>query len=141
MLRISLLISFLLLLLACPGFAADDVAVIVNKENSNTIDRAMIGKIYLGYVSRWASGGTIVALEPPEDSPVAAAFATKVIGKPLRAIKDIWAQNVFTGKSVPPKALASDEEIKKRVAGSKNAIGYIKASSADNSVKVILTVN
>jgi len=34
--------------------------------------------------------------------------------------------------------MASDEDVKKAVAANKGAIGYIKASSADDTVKVVL---
>lgn len=140
MFKTLLILVSLLLITASQAFAAEDIAVIVNKENNNAIDRAVVRKIYLGSASRWASGGAIVALDQPEDSAPAATFAAKVIGKSVAAIKDIWAQNVFTGKAIPPKVLPSDEEVKRMVARSKNAIGYIKSSSADTSVKVILNV-
>lgn len=140
MVRIVLSTVCLLLFMTGSVFAAEDLVVIVNKENSNAIDRAMITKIYLGNISRWPSGGAVVALDQPEESPSTVAFAARVIGKPIRSIKDFWAQNVFTGKAIPPKVLTNDEEVKKMVARSKNAIGYIKSSSADNSVKVIFTM-
>ena len=59
------------------------------------------------------------------------------MGKNLSNMKALWAQNVFTGKAVPPKKLGTDEEVKKSVAANKGAIGYIKASSADDTVKVV----
>jgi len=38
-----------------------------------------------------------------------------------------------------PKALPSDDDVKKAVsANNKNAIGYINASSADETVKVVV---
>ena len=60
------------------------------------------------------------------------------MGKSLGNMKSLWAQNVFAGKAVPPKVLPSDDEVKKTVAANKNAIGYIKASAADDTVKVIV---
>lgn len=140
MTRILLLTLSLFLLLVAPAFSAGGLAVIVNKENNNAIDRSTIQKIYLGTLSRWPSGGVIAVLDQPEDSPVTAQFDTKVVGKSVATMKDIWAQNVFTGKAMPPKVHASDEVIRGIVARSKNAIGYIRSSSVDSSVKVVLTV-
>lgn len=139
MLRIALITVGLFLLLAGSA-AAEELVVIVNKDNKTNVDRQLIQKIYQGDVSRWPSGGVVAALDQPEDSPIAAQFAAKVIGKPLAALKDIWAHNIFTGKAMPPKVHSSEETIKKIVGRSKNAIGYIKASSVDSSVKVVLTV-
>jgi ABC-type phosphate transport system substrate-binding protein len=61
-----------------------------------------------------------------------------VLGKTVGNVKAIWAQLVFSGRALPPKQAASDDEVKKLVAGNKNAIGYIKASSVDDSVKAVI---
>jgi hypothetical protein len=45
---------------------------------------------------------------------------------------------VFSGKALPPKQMGSDDEMKKFVASNKGAIGYIKASSLDDSVKAVV---
>ena len=71
------------------------------------------------------------------DNPGRAAFDNDVVGKSPAALKSLWTQNVFTGKAVPPKKLGSDDEVKKAVAATKGAVGYIKAGSADDTVKVI----
>jgi ABC-type phosphate transport system substrate-binding protein len=139
MTRLILLTLSIFLLLVQTALAGD-LVVIVNKENNNNIDRALIQKIYLGTATRWPAGGVVSLLDLPDDSPAAAQFASKVLGKSVGTVKDIWAQNLFTGKATPPKVHGSEDTIRKIVARNKNAIGYIKASSVDNSVKVVLTV-
>jgi ABC-type phosphate transport system substrate-binding protein len=124
-------------LVAGPALAGD-IVVIVNKANENTIDKNLVMKIYSGESKAWANGGAIAAFDLPEDNPARAAFAADVMGKNLGNMKSLWAQNVFTGKAVPPKVAPSDDEVKKTVAANKGAIGYIKASAADDSVKVVV---
>ena len=119
---------------------AADVAVIVNKGNKNVLDKGTLGKIFLGRMSSWPAGGVIVAVNLPADNSATAAFNAGVLGKSVQAIREIWAQNVFTGKAIPPKVIASDDEVKRLVAGNKNAIGYINAASLDNSVKAVMTL-
>ena len=53
-------------------------------------------------------------------------------------MKLVWSQMMFSGQSLPPKQVASDDEMKKMVSANVNAIGYIKASSLDDSVKVVI---
>ena len=126
-------------LLAATGLAqAGDVVVIVNKANDNTVDKALVAKIYTGESKVWANGGSISAIDLADDQPGRASFANDFVGKSPGSLKSLWTQNVFTGKAVPPKAMASDEDVKKAVAANKGAIGYIKASSADDTVKVVL---
>jgi ABC-type phosphate transport system substrate-binding protein len=126
-------------LLACGAAAeAGEVVVIVNKANDNTLDKALVAKIYTGESKVWGNGGGISAYDLPEDNPARASFASEMVGKTQSSLKSLWTQNVFTGKSVPPKSAASDDEVKKAVSANKNAIGYIKASSADDTVKVVV---
>jgi len=127
----------LLLTLGAPAWAGD-VVVIVNKANDNTVDKALVAKIYVGESKVWGNGGAITAYDLPEDNPARASFANEVVGKAPAALKSLWTQNTFTGKAVPPKSAASDEDVKKAVIANKNAIGYIKAASADDSVKVVV---
>jgi len=128
-----------LALLAAAGLAqAGDVVVIVNKANDNSVDKTLVAKIYTGESKVWANGGSISAIDLTDDNPGRASFANDFVGKSPGSLKSLWTQNVFTGKAVPPKAMASDEDVKKAVAANKGAIGYIKASSADDTVKVVL---
>ena len=133
-------------LLACallagilPSIAfADGVVVIVNKANSNAIDKALVAKVYLGEARTWAGGGSIVAYDLPEDNLLREDFDGAIVGKSETSLKALWSQNVFSGKALPPKTAASDDEVKKAVAANKNAIGYIQSRNVDDSVKVVL---
>ena len=130
------------LLLAIAGYGnpvvAGDIVVIVNKSNNNAVDKQLVAKIYNGEVKGWQSGGAVVALDLPDNNPEAAQFCDEVIGKKLSHMKMVWAQMMFSGQALPPKHVASDDEMKKMVSGDVNAIGYIKASNVDDSVKVVI---
>ena len=118
---------------------AADLPVIVNKENAGIIDQKLVADIYTGQTKLWRSGEPVLAYDLPEDAPVRAAFSTGMLGRSISNMKALAAQNLFSGKAVPPKQLVSDDEVKRAVNAHKNAIGYIKASNADESVKVVLT--
>lgn len=128
-----------LLVLGWAGSAwAGDYAVIVNKDNPTAVDKALIAKIFQGEMKSWKDGSPVMPVDLPESSPVRASFTTEVLGKTVGNVKALWAQMIFSGQALPPKQAASDEDVKKLVSGNKNAIGYIKASSVDDSVKVAL---
>ena len=133
----NLLISILLVTCAGQAFAGD-VVVIVNKANDAAVDKASVAKIYTGESKSWPGGGSIVAYDLPEDNPSRAAFSNDIVGKSPANLKSLWTQNTFTGKAVPPKVAASDDEVKKAVGANKNAIGYIKASAVDDTVKTVV---
>jgi ABC-type phosphate transport system substrate-binding protein len=138
--KILLLIGLLIIGGAALAMApvASDVVVIVNKGNDNQVDRAFVVKVYTGEAKTWGNGGAITALDLPEDSPVRVSFTSRVLGKSVSSMKSLWTEYVFSGKATPPKQLGSDEEVKKLVGSNKNAIGYIRASSLDDTVKAVI---
>jgi ABC-type phosphate transport system substrate-binding protein len=119
---------------------AEQIVVIVNLGNDAKISRERITSYYLGEEKSWIGGLPVKLLDLPTDSATRATFAKEVLGKSIQQTKDLWSQNVLSGKASPPKEMASDEEVKKAVSSSKLAIGYIKASSLDDTVKAALTL-
>ena len=117
---------------------AGDVVVIVNKDNNHAINKTLIAKIYTGKDKEWSNGDKIMLLDLPENNPARVSFSNDIVGKSVESLKFTWAQMMFSGVAVPPKVVQSDEEMKKYVTDNKNAIGYIKASSLDGSVKAVI---
>ncbi|WP_374499090.1 hypothetical protein [Zoogloea sp.] len=128
----------LVLLLAAHGaIAEEEMVVITNLENANAIDRAYVIKVYTGAVKGWPDGSPIFLLDYGQDSELRKIFYAKVIGKSPAAMRAIWSQNIFTGKAMPPRVTQEDNEMKRIVAGNRNAIGYIRASQIDRTIKVV----
>ncbi len=134
-----LLVSALLLAFAAVSGAAE-IAVIVNKDNGNAVDRAMVEKIYKGDLTQWPDGGRIEVLDLPENSDVRASFTSSLYGKSVTSLKAIWAVKLYSGRGTPPREEPSEREVKNTVSSGRNAIGYIKAADVDGSVKVIMTL-
>jgi ABC-type phosphate transport system substrate-binding protein len=123
--------------LAISGVAlAGDYVVIVNKANGGTVDKATVAKVYTGELRNWSDGTPVLAVDLPEDSPLRASFSTEVVGKTVSNLKALWAQLIFSGKALPPKQAPSDDEVKKLVSSTKGGVGYVKAASADDTVRV-----
>jgi len=111
----------------------------VGNQQLTYIDKAVISKIYQAHTLSWPQGGSIAPLDLSEENLLRSEFSSAVVGKSADQLKTIWAQSLFTGKAGPPKVMASGEEVKKAVVRKKNAIGYIRASSVDDSVRVVFT--
>jgi len=130
--------ALLVIGLATVQARAGDFAVIVNKDNAAAVDKDMIAKIYRGELKSWKDGSPITPVDLPESNPVRASFTSELLGKTVGNVKALWAQMIFSGQALPPKQAASDEDVKKLVSANKGAIGYVKASSVDDSVKAVL---
>jgi ABC-type phosphate transport system substrate-binding protein len=108
---------------------AGGVVAITNK--SLTIDKADIGKVYRGDLSGFK------AFDLPEGNASRTAFADAYTGKSAAALKKTQDQNVFAGRSLPPKVLDSAADMVKTVSSTPNGIGYVPESAADESVRVV----
>ena len=116
---------------------ADDIVIIVNRDNVNAINIAFVQRVYLGTLKGWPDGSPVLVLDQPEGSDARETFCTTVLRKSVTNVKAIWSQNIFTGKGLPPKVTTPDEAIKQAVAANVGAIGYIRASQLDATVKAI----
>jgi len=118
--------------------AAEEYAVIVNPGNEAKLSKDLVMSYYMGDIKAWTGGLPVRLLDLPSDSPVRSAFDKNVLGKSQQQMKDLWMKNAMAGKADPPKEMESVADVKKAVASSRYAMGYIKAVDVDDTVKVIL---
>lgn len=127
---------------ATAAVADEPLVVIVNP--ANTVSRLSFSdlqNIYKGEKNRWPNGKLILLLMPAPGSAERSAVLKKVYKMSESDYLKYFIQASFTGEvSAAPKDLASAAQIKEAVAGNPGAIGYVKQSEADSTVKVILTV-
>jgi ABC-type phosphate transport system substrate-binding protein len=130
-------LALMTLTVVVPGVAlSGDFVVIVNKASTVAVDKATVAKIYQGELKSWPDGTPAAAIDLPEDNSSRAAFSNEVVGKSVANLRAIWAQMIFSGKALPPKVVASDDDVKKAVSAAKGGVGYVKASAVDDTVKV-----
>lgn len=135
------ILSFLLLA-AAPFASADELVVIVNSANptaSLSVDQ--IGSLFLSKTTAFPGGGLATPVELKEGSSLRNAFHDKVTKKDPAQLKAYWAKYTFTGKGQPPREFGSSAELKKFVANTPGAIGYVEKNVADASVKVVARIS
>jgi ABC-type phosphate transport system substrate-binding protein len=130
------------LLAISPTFAgawasADVVAVVSAKSAVPALTSNQLADIFLGRVSRFPSGLLAVPIDLRDGSPERDRFYAKITGKTPAQVKAYWSKIIFTGRGQPPKAVASDLDVKKFVAANVGAIGYIDAALLDDSVRAL----
>jgi ABC-type phosphate transport system substrate-binding protein len=125
--------------------AADDVAVIVNKSNPvSAFTMAELQKILLGPRPKWTSGKEIAVLMTQPGQPERSGTLKIVCGMSetdfnLHFIRGLRKPDGSTtlDNGYSPKVFSSAVELRQSVASGPNAVGFIKASQVDDSVKVV----
>jgi ABC-type phosphate transport system substrate-binding protein len=133
--RKLLLLASATLLLAAASPALAELVIVVNPQNPAT-------RMFPSQAAQFFLGGSVLftPVEQAESSPIRAEFYKKVLEKEPAQVQAIWSKLTFTGKAKLPKEYKSSAEVKKAIAESPNAIGYIEKAAVDDTVKVIATI-
>jgi phosphate transport system substrate-binding protein len=117
----------------------DNLAIVVNTTNPvDSLSLPELRKVFLGERSHWPNGRriTLVMMEP--DKLERKALIREVCQMNESEFSRHFLHGVFTGEVfVSPKTLASPVGVRKFVFNVPGAIGYVRASDVDSSVKVI----
>jgi len=132
------------LLALSPGFLSgagsdQSLAIIVNP--SNPVENCSfeeLRKIFMGEKSHWPNGRriTLVMLDPT--LPERKVVLREIYNMSEKDLNNHFIQGVFSGGVLaPPKTLASAAEVRKFVFNVPGAIGYVKGTDVDPSVKIL----
>ncbi len=114
------------------------LAIVVNQSNPvEDLTQDELRKIFLGERSHWPNGHriTLVMMEP---GPERKAVLHQIYRMSESDFSHHFLSGIFTGQVfVSPKTLATPFGVRRFVFNVPGAIGYVRASDADNSVKVV----
>lgn len=115
------------------------LAIIVNP--SNPVENCSfeeLRKIFMGEKSHWPNGRriTLVMLDPT--LPERKVVLREIYNMSEKDLNNHFIQGVFSGGVLaPPKTLASAAEVRKFVFNVPGAIGYVRGTDVDPSVKIL----
>ena len=142
MIRI-VLTGLLICFFGSPSWAQNNeaIAVIVHPDNRvEVMDVRELRRIFLGKRKTFADGRAIHPITQL-DSSIAEPFNQTVVRRSTIKLQSYWSKMLFSGGGNPPVLADNDQAVKALVTADSEAIGYIRASAADASVKVILTID
>lgn len=109
-------------------------AVIAHKGiAAEKIDAATLKSVLLGKKVSWDSGGRVV-LAVLKAGPVADEFLQKSAEMNASSFSNHWRRLAMTGGGSAPKFFEKEEDLRKFVAETPGAIGFVDAASANDSV-------
>jgi ABC-type phosphate transport system substrate-binding protein len=119
--------------------AGEPLAIIVNRSNNvDVLSTVELRRIFLGQRSHWPNGRriTLVMREPGE--PERKCMLHDLYQMSESDLKNHFLHGLFTGDIlVSPKILATAVGVRKFVFNVPGAIGYVRLSDVDNTVKVV----
>jgi ABC-type phosphate transport system substrate-binding protein len=125
----------LLVLVSTTAFAAP--AVIGNKNiAAEKLDGATLKAVLLGKKVSWDTGGRVV-LAVLKTGAIADEFLQKAAEMNASAFSNHWRRLAMTGGGTAPKFFEKEEDLRKFVAETPGAIGFVDSANADASVATL----
>src|SRR3989304_4725460 len=108
------------------GLAYGDVVVIGHPGlKPGQLTKGQVSELFLGKTTALPDGTQVKVVDQKDGSVVKDEFYQAVAGKTPDQLKAYWAKIVFTGKGMPPEALAGDKPVKERVAATPGTLGHV----------------
>lgn len=132
---------FLCLLMFNMTGYADEIVVVVNKNNSeNHLDKNDIEQIFLDKAEFFPNGTNALPVNysyMSKNNALRAKFEKELLGKSQNQIRAYWSRLVFTGTGKLPREVLSSGDVGDLIANVPGTIAYINKSEVNNSMKII----
>lgn len=122
--------------------SSDTISIIANPESPFVdveLNNKTVKDIFLGKITK-IKGHSVEPINQAAGRPITVLFNEAVVGKNENKMRAYWSRMVFSGKGSPPPTLDDDQAVKIHVSNNKGALSYIKKSSVDDTVKVMVEV-
>jgi phosphate transport system substrate-binding protein len=118
---------------------SEPLAIVVNRNNPmDDISLADLRRVYRGQRARWSNGRRVTLVMRDPGTPERDAILRSLYGLEEEEYRRGFLQAIFTGEaSDAPKMLATSNGVLRFVFNVPGAIGYVRASEADSSVKML----
>ena len=133
---LSRLLALAVVALACTRALAAPVLIGNKNVAGEKIDAATVKAVFLGKKVAWGSAGRVV-LAVLKSGPIADDFLQKSVEMNASAFNNHWRRLAMTGGGTAPKSFEKEEELRKFVAETPGAIGFVDSATADASVAVL----
>jgi ABC-type phosphate transport system substrate-binding protein len=120
--------------------AADEcLAILVNRSNPvENLSFAELRKVFLGEQNHWSDGRRITLVMLESGKPERQAVLTRIYRMEDKDFNAYFLHHVFTGEiHAAPTTLTTPTEVLKFVSNVQGAIGYLRTTAVDESVKVV----
>jgi ABC-type phosphate transport system substrate-binding protein len=126
----------------CLGTSAFAAPVLIGNKNvaSEKLDATTLKAVFLGKKVAWDSAGR-VTLAVLKGGPVADAFLQGAVDMNTSAFNNHWRRLAMTGGGTAPKSFEKEEDLRKFVAETPGAVGFVDSANADASVTVLTPAN
>lgn len=129
---------FVLLMLAASCASAGAQEIIANSSVPEAVlSESTLQAIFGMRLRQWPDGTPILVYTLPDDSPLHVTFSRNVLHIFPHQLRRAWDRLVFSGTGQAPIEVNSEEEMRRKVATTPGAIGYVSKASGTGGIHVL----
>jgi hypothetical protein len=118
--------------------ARPPIAIVVGRGSAVTgVSLDELREIYLRRRRAWPSGLAVLPINLPADVELRQRFSRRVLGRAPADLLSYWNARYFEGVK-PPLVLLTPAAVRAYLQRQPEAIGYLPASEADDTLRVVL---
>ena len=138
--KLRILTASLAMFISCAATA--EIVIIGHPDfNTGTLDTQSVKKLFLGERKAFPNGYHATPINHAVGSPDRKEFFASVLSMAESSHSRHWKRKMSTGGGSSPIEFSSHKEVLHEIANTPGSIGYIDASLADDTVKVLLTID
>lgn len=115
--------------------------IVASSSAVSEMKRDELARIFLKKQTRWKDGKEVSPVDQSARSSVRAAFSRDVLAAEgldkISAVENYWRQQIYSGRGNPPAVKTSDDEVRRFVAATPGAIGYVSEDAELAGVKTV----
>jgi hypothetical protein len=121
--------------------ASADIVLATHPENPlRTLEMVDARRIFLKQTNEFPGGNKALVAILDGKSETRRIFESQVLKMSPSQIKTYWAGFIFNGQNHPPREFATEEAMKKWIAATPGALGYLDTNEVDDTIKVLATI-
>jgi hypothetical protein len=119
-------LGLLALIAWCGLVRAGSIEIITSTDHAAPgLDRAMVRAIFAVRLREWPDGVPVRVFVLPDGDPLHVEFCREQLGTFPYVLRASWDRLVYTGTGIAPEVVANEKEMRRRVAMTRGAIGYV----------------
>lgn len=126
-----------LVLLAASVVRAEPVLIANRSVVASDVSLNTTRLMFSMQLGQWPDGTPVRVFVLPDDSEVHRLFSKDRLSLYPRQLRRTWDRQLYSGTGQAPEAAQDEEEMRRRVAETPGAIGYLSDGKIDDSIKVL----
>jgi hypothetical protein len=135
--RLSIGLLWAVLAAAAPPAVAELVLIAHPAVSAGPLSLNSSRRMFSMQLDHWSDGTPVRVFVLPDDDPRHRAFAKDRLRLFPRQLRRVWDRQLYSGTGQAPEIVTSEVEMRRRVAQTPGAIGYLSSENLDESVKAL----